>query len=121
MAAVDEIKRTAGPQTKDGRRWEVPLNDTPTDEWLALFKASPEGSGRARPQRVDFDRGTASFKSDEDQVEHWVLSVDEWIASTNARYLMALERAQRARVDRVDEEAKERDRIQRLNDRFKDL
>jgi hypothetical protein len=70
---------------------------------------------------VEFDRACAVFKSDEDQVEHWIASIDRWIASTNARYLMALERVRRERFDRVDAETKEKERIQRLNDRFKDL
>ena len=118
---VDEIKRTTGPQTVNGRRWEVQLSATPSSEWLQLFRGSGEASARALPQRVEFDRASASFKSDEDQVEHWVASIDKWIASTNARYLMILDRARREQLDRVDAETKEKERIQRLNERFKSL
>jgi hypothetical protein len=115
---ADEIKRTSGPQTTNGRRWEVQLSASPSGAWLALFK---EFSARVLPQRVEFDRAAAVFKSEEDQVAHWVESIDKWIASTNARYRMTLEQVWRERFDRVDAETKEKERIQRMNDRFKDL
>lgn len=118
---VDDVKRTTGPQTTNGRRWEVQLSTAPSSEWLKLFRVSGEASAQAVPQRVEFDRASAYFKSDEDQVEHWVASIDKWIASTNTRYLMILDQAQRERLDRVDAEARERERIQRLNDRFRNL
>jgi hypothetical protein len=121
ITQVDEIKRKTGPQTINGRRWEVQLSATPPSEWLALFKVSGESSARALPQRVEFDRTSAYFKSDEDQVEHWVASIDKWIASTNTRYLMTLDQVRREHLDRVDAEAKEKDRIQRMNDRFRNL
>ena len=117
----DGIKRTTGPHTTNGKRWEVQLSAIPAREWLDLFKASGEGSKTAMPQRVDFDRGCAVFKSDEEHVEHWIESIDKWIASTNARHLLRLEQARRERSDRVDAESKERERIQGLNDRFKNL
>lgn len=121
IVQVDEIKRTSGPQTTNGRRWEVQLSGSPPGPWLELFKVSGESSAKVHPQRVEFDRAAAVFKSEEDQVEHWIESLDRWIASTNARHLAALEQVRRERFDRFDIEAKERERIQRLNDRFKDL
>jgi hypothetical protein len=121
ITQVDEIKRTSGPQTINGRRWEVQLSATPPIEWMALFRVSGESSAKAVPQRVEFDRTSAYFKSEEDQVEHWVASIDKWIASTNTRYLMSLDQVRRDHLDRVDAEAKEKDRIQRMNDRFRNL
>ena len=118
---MDEIKRSSGPQTTNGRRWEVQLTGTPPAEWLALFKAAGESSQKASPQRVEFDRASAAFRSDEDQVEHWIASIDKWIASTNARYQLTLDQARRERSDRGDAEAREKERIQRLNERFKGL
>ena len=103
------------------RRWEVQLSAPPPIEWMALFRASGESSAKAVPQRVEFDRTSAYFKSDEDQVEHWVASIDKWIASTNTRYLMSLDQVRRDHLDRVDAEAKEKDRIQRMNERFRNL
>ena len=120
-AGATEIKRTSGPQTTNGRRWEVQLSTTPSTEWMDLFRVSGEASPKAFPQRVEFDRTSAYFKSDEDQVELWVASIDKWIASTNARYLMTLDQAWRKHLDRVDAEAKEKERIQSLNERFKNL
>jgi len=118
---MDAIKRTTGPQTTNGKRWEVQLSAIPAREWLDLFKAAGEASKTATPQRVDFDRGCAVFKSDEEHVEHWIESIDKWIASTNARHLLRLERVRRERFDRLDAETKEKERIQGLNDRFKNL
>ena len=118
---VDEIKRTTGPQTTNGRRWEVELSGVPPNEWLQLLRVSGESSAKADPKRVEFDRASAHFKCDEDQVEHWIASIDKWIASTNTRYRMRLEEVWRERFDRVDAETKEKERIGRLNDRFKSL
>jgi len=118
---VDVIKRTTGPQTTDGRRWEVQLSATPPVEWMELFKLSGEPSARAVPQRVEFDRTSAYFKSAEDEVEYWVASIDRWIASTNAKHQRTLEEARQQRANRLDAQTKERERIQRLNDRFRNL
>ena len=120
-SAADEIKRTTGPQTMNGRRWEMQLSAEPTREWLALFRASGESLAKTRPDRVEFDRASVAFRSEEDQVERWIESIDGWIASTNAKYAITLERVWRERLDRADAETKEGDRIQRMNDRFKNL
>ncbi|MBI2205462.1 MAG: hypothetical protein HYU41_16570 [Candidatus Rokubacteria bacterium] len=118
---MDEINRTSPPATKNGTQWEVQLNAIPTPEWLDLFKVSGEGSVTASPQRVVFDRNVLVFKSDESRVEHWVQSIDKWMASTNARAAMRFESASRERAAREDAETKERERIRQLNERFKDL
>ena len=118
VTPADEIKRTSGPQTTNGRQWQVQLNGTPSPAWLAIFK---EFSARILPQRVEFDRAAALFKSDESGVEQWVESIDKWIASTNARHVTNLEQVWRERSDRADAETRETERIQRLNDRFKNL
>ena len=118
---LDEIKRTTGPQTTNGKRWEVQLSGIPSREWLDLFKISGDVSRIAVPQRVDFDRACAVFKSEADDVEHWIESIDKWIASTNAKHLLRLERARRALTDRLEAEVQESERIRQLNDRFKNL
>ena len=118
---VDEIKRTTGPQTTNAARWEVQLNASPSREWLELFKVSGGYSKVAPSSRVEFDRATAVFKSDEDHVAQWVGSIDRWIASTNASHRLRLDQASRERTDRVEAEAREQTRIQQLNDRFRDL
>jgi hypothetical protein len=51
----------------------------------------------------------------------WVESIDRWLAWANERHLLSLDEASRARSLRLETEARERDRIQQLNDRFKDL
>lgn len=121
VTAIDEVKRKSGPQTTNGRRWEVALSGTPPQEWLELFKTSGESTAKAVPKRVDFDRDSLIFKCQADEVEHWIESIDKWIASTNARYRMSLEKVWSERFDRVEAETKEKERIDGLNARFKDL
>jgi hypothetical protein len=121
ITRVDEIKRTTAPETRNGSEWEVGLSATPSREWLELFKVSGGSSVTAVPRRVVFDRGTAFFKSDEQHVEHWIRSIDKWIASTNARYATRLEEASRERTTREDSATRERERVRELNERFKSL
>lgn len=118
---MDEIKRTSAPETRNGRQWEVQLCTGPSRDWLEAFRLLPESSATVIPQRVVFDRTTAFFKSDETQVELWIRSLDRWIAATNVRHAANVERARHERATRADTEARERERIQQLNERFKSL
>ena len=121
VAEVDEIKRTSGPQTTDGKRWEVQISSTPSREWRELFKTVGEPSNVVVPRRLEFDRACVVFQSDEDHVKTWIESIDKWFASTNARHRISLDRERRERSDRLDADAKQRERIQQLNDRFRNL
>jgi hypothetical protein len=118
---ADQIKRTSGPQTTNGKRWEVQISATPSREWQDLFKASGELSSTVVPRRLEFEEACVVFQSDEDHVKAWIESIDKWIASTNARHRDRLERMHQERSDRLDAAAKEKDRIQQLNDRFRNL
>jgi hypothetical protein len=119
---TDVIKRTTGPSTTDGTRWEVQLSAAPSRDWLQLFKTVPtEAAGAPAPQRLVFDRASVGFKSDAEHVATWVQCVDRWLAWTEAKYLVALDEAGRARSIHLEAEARERERIQQLNDRFKNL
>jgi hypothetical protein len=107
----DEIKRPSGPQTTKGKRWEVQLSAIPSREWREeLFKTIGEFSRTVAPRRLEFDQACVVIES-----------IDKWFASTNARHRVSLERAQRERSDRLDADAKERERIQQMNDRFRNL
>jgi len=103
----------------------VQLSATPPPAWLEFFKqaggASASSATAPRPQRVTFDRASIVFKSDEDHVEQWIEAIDKWIAWAEARYVMSLDEASRQRSIRLDDEAKQRERIQQLNERFKNL
>ncbi len=124
LTRMDVIKRTTGPETTNGNQWEVQLSVAPPPEWLEFFKQAGEASASAtspRPQRVIFDRASVVFKSDEDHVEQWIEAIDKWIASAEARYVMSLDEASRKRSLRLDDEARHRERIQQLNERFKNL
>lgn len=117
----DSIKRTSAPETTNGKSWHVQLSAIPSREWLDFFKMSGKSVGVASPQLVVFDRASASFKSDADHVEHWITTLDGWIAATEARYRLSLDEARRERSMRLDTEAKQRERVQELNERFKHL
>ncbi|HYS17738.1 MAG TPA: hypothetical protein VET45_12510 [Candidatus Binatia bacterium] len=124
LTRMDVIKRTTGPETTNGNQWEVQLSVAPPPEWLEFFKQAGEASAPAtspRPKRVIFDRASVVFKSDEDHVEQWIEAIDKWIASAEARYVMSLDEASRKRSLRLDDEARQRERIQQLNERFKNL
>ena len=120
-AATGEIKRTSGPQTTDGKRWEVQLSATPSREWRELFKTVAEFATTVVPRRLEFDRACVVFPSDEEHVKPWIEAIDKWFAATNAKHLASLDRERRERSDRLDADAKERERIAQLNDRFKNL
>ena len=115
------IARTTAPETTDGTRWHVQLSETPPRQWLEFFKAAARSDGTTSPALVVFDRASASFKSTEDRVEQWIAALDRWIGSTDARYRLSLVEASRERLVRLDAEAKQRERIQQMNDRFKNL
>jgi len=121
LAQMDVIKRTSAPETVNGSRWQVQLSAVPTSEWLRFFKMSGKSIGVASPQVVVFDRASATFKSDASNVEHWIASLDAWIAATDTRYRLSLDEARRERSMKLDEDAKQRERIQSLNERFKNL
>ncbi|HEV8617077.1 MAG TPA: hypothetical protein VGU22_16415 [Methylomirabilota bacterium] len=123
LTRLDAIRRTTPPETANGSQWEVQLSAAPPREWLEFFKLSGDTSMAAAlaPRRVVFDRASAVFKSDEDHVPQWIESIDKWIACTESRYLMSLDEASRERSMRMDAEAKQRERIQLMNDRFKTL
>lgn len=125
LPRADVIKRTTAPHTKDGSRWEVELSAVPSREWLEFFKKAGEASASPvsspQPGRVTFDRASAVFKSDEHHVEEWIESLDRWITWAETRYIMSLDEADRERTLRLDTEARQRERIQQLNERFKNL
>src|SRR5438874_13488966 len=123
LTRTDVIRRTTGPETTNGTRWEVQLSATPPPAWLEFFKQAggTPASSAPRPQRVTFDRASIVFKSDEDHVEQWIEALDKWIAGAEARYVMSLDEASRQRSIRLDDEARQREHIQQLNDRFKNL
>jgi hypothetical protein len=103
----------------------VQLSAPPPPGWLEFFKhaggTTASSATAPRTQRVTVDRASIVFKSDEDHVEQWIEAIDKWIAWTEARYIMSLDEASRQRSIRLDDEAKQRERIQQMNDRFKNL
>jgi hypothetical protein len=117
---MGDVKRATGPETKNGRDWEVQLSAVPSREWLDLFKLAAQTYVTV-PLKVVFDRDVLFFKSDEKHVEQWIRSIDEGIASTNERHANRLAQASDERARRHDAETTERERIRQLNERFKNL
>ncbi|MBM4442055.1 MAG: hypothetical protein FJ027_16690 [Candidatus Rokubacteria bacterium] len=76
---------------------------------------------KADPARAQKLAASATFQSGEANVEHWIGSIDGWITAANERYVRSLDEADRERSTRLDAEARERDRLQELNERFKNL
>src|SRR5581483_3656357 len=112
-----EIKRTSGPETTDGTRWHVQLSGVPPREWLEFFKVSARASNGMSPQVVVFDRASANFRSDEENVEPWIQALDLWIAATDAKYRATLDTARHERSVKLDAEAQKRERIRLMNER----
>ena len=125
-ASTGFIKRASAPATADGTRWEVQLSAVPSPQWLEFFKQTEEASSSSggaspRPRRVTFDPASLVFKSDEDHVERWIEAIDQWIAWADTRYRASLDEESRQRSLRLDDAANKRERIVRLNDRFRNL
>jgi len=119
----ENIKRMTAPATVNGRQWEVQLSAAPSREWLEFFRRAggPSVAPAESPQRVTFDRASAVFRTDAEHVEQWIEWIDGWIGWADARHRQSVEAADIARSARLDAEAKERDRIVELNERFKHL
>jgi hypothetical protein len=117
----DEIKRTGPPTTRNGVEWEIVLSGEPSPGWMHLFRHPDELTAAAVPQAVFIRGRIALFRASEDQVEHWVRSIDHWIVTTNARYGELLDEKQRERARLESTQTPDKERIRQLNDRFKDL
>jgi hypothetical protein len=116
-----EIKRVGPPTTRNLTEWNVALSETPNSEWQTAFMRAGDHSAIAVPRRVVFDWAAIIFKSNEDQVPHWIEHIDKWIASAN-----------RQCADRVAADARKREhsaeggrdiaqRAREATERFKNL
>jgi hypothetical protein len=117
----DEIKRTGPPTTRNGVEWEIVLSGEPPPGWLQLFRHPEALTSAAVPQAVFLRGRVALFRASEDQVEHWVRTIDQWIVTTNARYAEVLDERKRERAQLESTHTPDKERIRQLNDRFKDL
>jgi hypothetical protein len=120
-ARFTDIQRSGPPTTRNGREWVIPISLQPADEWLQFFRAEAgEASGVA--EWVPNARSIQlQFRSSPDDVPHNVQSIDRWIAQANERYRNWLQEAHRKGDERRRGEQTEADRVQGLNERFRDL
>jgi hypothetical protein len=86
-----------------------------------LFRQSEKLTAATTPQSLFFRGRIAVFRAREDQVQDWITAIDAWIASTNRRYGEGLDAARREPGPSQSTDATEKERIRRLNDRFKEL
>ncbi len=117
----DEIKRAGPPTTRNGAEWEIVLTGEPPAGWVQLFRRPGDSTSGAAPQAVFFRGRIALFRTSEDQVEHWIKSIDDWIGITNRRFGELQDEKKREREQQESTETTDKERIRRLNERFKDL
>jgi hypothetical protein len=116
-----EIKRVGPPTTRNLTDWNVALSNTPDGEWQTAFMHAGEHSAIAVPRRVVFDWAAIVFKSNEDQVPHWVEYIDKWIDEANRTYAARLEADQRRRQHTAEGGRQIADRAREATERFKNL
>ena len=117
----DDIKRTGPPTTRNGVEWEIVLSGEPPPRWMQLFRGPEEVGSVAVPQGVFFRGRIALFRAGEDQVEHWISSIDRWITAANCRYQEWLDESKQERARHESMHTADKERIRLLNERFKDL
>jgi hypothetical protein len=123
---MDEIRRTGPPKAVDARDAEirvcVPLNESPSPEWVHFFQEFPsEWTTMAHPKLIDVELNALYFTSSEQYFAEWIRYIDRWIADANARYreyLDSLRRKQEA-MDREDRERQRR--IQEATEKLRGL
>lgn len=64
----------------------VPLSETPTREWEALFRQPVDFTSVYHPNRIRIEERRLAFESEAQQVPTWLHYIDKWIASANQRF-----------------------------------
>jgi hypothetical protein len=119
---MNEIMRTGPPIpiAVRGSEYElsVSLNATPSREWRRVFQAPDEWSEPCHPSRITVKHRMLIFTSEEARVRVWMEQIDKWIAAANRKRAdMATSVTTREGGDGDDQ----RQRIQKMTDRLKDL
>jgi hypothetical protein len=118
---MDKIVRTGPPipTAVRGSEYEltVALNATPSPEWRRVFQAPEEWSEPCHPSRITVKHRTLIFTSEEGRIRVWVEQIDKWIDAANRK------RADMATsvTAREDGDGGQRQKIQEMADRLKDL
>ena len=116
-----EIKRVGPPTTRNLTDWTVALSNTPDAEWQTAFMHAGEHSAIAVPRRVVFDWAAIVFKSNEEQVPHWIEYIDKWIAAANRKYADRIAAEERKRQHSAEGGRQIADRAREATERFKNL
>jgi hypothetical protein len=119
---MDEIMRTGPPipiaVRGSGYELSVTLNATPSPEWRRIFQAPEEWREPCHPSRITVKHRMLIFTSEEARVRVWIEEIDKWIAAANRKRAgMATSVTPREGVGEDDQ----RQRIQEMSERLKDL
>jgi hypothetical protein len=85
MSYVQRVGRPAVVRLRLLHTSAVPLAQTPTREWEALFRQPVDFTSVYHPNRIRIEKGRLVFESEEQHVPTWLHYIDKWIASTNQR------------------------------------
>jgi hypothetical protein len=87
----------------DSFLWEVNLSGIAAPEWIERFKEASGHTLAAKPAGVMFQPVAAlSFVSPQERVQEWVVNIDTWIDSANARLKMETDEGVDARAQNTD-------------------
>ena len=120
-ARFTDIQRSGPPTTRNGREWVIPISGQPAVEWLEFFRAGAGDASGVAEWVPNAQSIQLRFRSSPDDVPQNVQSIDAWIAQANGQYRSWLEEAHRKGDERRRGEQTEADRVQGLNERFRDL
>ncbi len=115
---MNEIRRIGPARAVDTRgtaiRVAVPLNESPSPEWVHFFQDFPkEFTTIAHPKFVDIELNALYFTSEQARFAEWLHYIQRWIDDANAKYREYVEGLRR----KQDEKARaERERQHLIND-----
>ena len=121
---MSEIKRTGPPSARAVKgkviTWTLPLSAMPDKEWRQFFMQTRDTTLVCNPKSVAMYQGMMVFESVEDDIPAWITFIDKWMAAANTRYA-EWETAQRPRRGPDTEPRNREQRLNELNEKFKNL
>jgi hypothetical protein len=127
---MEEIKRTGPPKASTEEQhgnignmhlWAVTLSSLPSDRWLSAFKNPGSSTAVIHPGLLRFERGLLFFRSDEKDVPEWVNTLDQWIDNANKVTATHAEQEGRRLAEQSARHQAETQRIEKMNEKFKNL
>jgi hypothetical protein len=121
-ASFTDVRRSGPPTTLNGSEWSIPISAQPPDEWLGFLKEeSGKDTSVVMKWGVNVRLVQLEFTCTPDNVPRSVAVIDRWIIRANDQYRSWLDAAHRRSSERRRDAQTEADRVQDLNERFKNL